>query len=311
MMRLGLRLPQRAGVDLRRDIAEAARTAEEIGYESLWTYDRLMVPDAPADSYFGSPWPDAYLHTADPLALLTVAATATSRVRLGTSALVAATRAPAQLAKSFATIDQISGGRMIAGIAAGWSSDEFQTIGASLADRFRLLDEMIDVFRAVWGPEPVQYRGPRVIIEPATMRPKPAAPIPIMLAGGAGSDRAIERLATRADGWLPVVGPGQFEATASTWDRIRDLATARGRDAGTMELVVVGNVTFTDRPVSGDDRVPFIGTLDQVIDDIGSVAAIGADELIIDLNLQPWFSTTARMLEVAQEIQERVGEAGF
>jgi hypothetical protein len=81
----------------------------------------------------------------------------------------------------------------------------------------------------------------------------------------------MERIVTHGDGWLPVVGPGQFEATARTWDQIRQRAAARGRDAGKMELIVVGNVTFAGR--------------------------------------QPWFSTTARMLEVAQEIHERVREA--
>jgi probable F420-dependent oxidoreductase len=307
MVKLGLRLPQRTG-DLRRDVAEVARAVEEFGYASLWTYERLLFPDSPAESYFGKPWPEEYRQTAEPLAVLTAAAMVTSRVRLGTSALVAAYHAPVQLAKSFATIDQISGGRMIAGLAAGWSSDELQTIRATRADRGRLLDEMIDVFKAVWGPDPVQYRGPRAVIEPATVRPKPASPIPIMLGGDATGPRAMERIATHGDGWLPSVGPGQFEATARTWDRIRQLAAARGRDASKMELIVVGNVTFDDRPLRGD-RVPFTGTVDQVIDDIGSAAAAGAAEVIIDLSLQPWFSTTARMLEVAQEIHERVREA--
>jgi probable F420-dependent oxidoreductase len=307
MVKLGLRLPQRTR-DPRRDVVEVARAAEEFGYASLWTYERLLFPDSPAESYFGSPWPEEYRQTAEPLAVLTAAAMVTSRVRLGTSALVAASHAPVQLAKSFATIDQLSGGRMIAGLAAGWSSDELQTIGATRADRGRLLDEMIDVLEAVWGPDPVRYRGPRAVIAPATIRPKPASPIPIMLAGDAAGDRAMERIAAHGDGWLPIVGPGQFEATARTWDRIRQLAAARGRDAGRMELIVVGNVTFADRPPSAD-RVPFTGTVDHVIDDIGSAAAAGADEVIIDLSLQPWFSTTAPMLEVAQEIHERVREA--
>jgi probable F420-dependent oxidoreductase len=307
MVELGLRLPQRTA-DVRRDVTEVAQAAEELGYASLWTYERLLVPDSPAQSYFGKPWPEEYRQTAEPLAVLTAAAMVTSRVRLGTSAVIAASHAPVQLAKSFATIDQLSGGRMIAGLAAGWSSDELQTIGATLADRGRLLDETIGVFRAVWGPDPVRFRGPRAVIEPATIRPKPASPIPIMLAGDAAGPRAMERIATHGDGWLPIVGPGRFEATARTWDRIRELAAARGRDAGKMELIVVGNVTFDDPPPS-DDRVPFTGTLEQVIDDIGSAAAAGADEVIIDLSLQPWFTTTGPMLEVAQEIHERVRAA--
>jgi alkanesulfonate monooxygenase SsuD/methylene tetrahydromethanopterin reductase-like flavin-dependent oxidoreductase (luciferase family) len=96
---------------------------------------------------------------------------------------------------------------------------------------------MIGVFNAVWGPDPVEYRGPRVVIDPATVRPKPAAPIPIMLGGGASSDRMLVRIVTRADGWLPAIGAGQFQETARTWDRIRDLAAARGRDASKMELM--------------------------------------------------------------------------
>ena len=164
------------------------------------------------------------------------------------------------------------------------------------------------MFNAVWEPDAVHYRGPRAVVEPATVRPKPASPILILIAGEAAGSRAMERIATHGDGGRPVVGPGQFEATARTWDQIRQLAAARGRDAGKMELIVVGNVTFADRSLS-DDRVPFTGTVDQVIDDIGSAAAAGAGEVIIDRSLQPWFSTTGRMLEVAQEIHERVREA--
>ncbi len=307
-MKLGLRLPQRTGVDLRRDIAQVARTAEEMGYASLWTYERVLFPESPAEDYFGSPWPETQRQAADPLAVLTAAAMVTSRTRLGTGVLVAAAHAPFQLAKSLATIDQISGGRVIAGLGAGWSSDELQTNRATRADRGRFLDEMIDVFAAVWGPDPVSYRGPRVVIDNATVLPKPASRIPVLLAGARG--KGLERIATRADGWLPIVGPGEFEATATTWARIRDIASARGRDVDRMELIVVGNVAFADRP-GGSDRVPFAGTMDQIIDDIASAAAAGANEVIIDLNLQPWFTTATRMLEAAQEIQERVAQSGI
>jgi probable F420-dependent oxidoreductase len=307
-MKLGLRLPQRTGVDLRRDIAEAARRAEGMGFTSLWTYERVLFPVSPAEDYFGSAWPEAQRQAADPLAVLTAAAMVTTTARLGTSVLVAAAHAPFQLAKSLATIDQISGGRLLAGLGAGWSSDELQTVRASRGDRGRFLDETLDVCEAVWGPDPVSYDGPRTIIDNAAVLPKPVRRIPVLLAGGAAGGRALERIATRADGWLPIVGPGQFAATTRTWDRIRELAIAHGRDADRMELIVVGNVTFTDRPLP-KDRVPFTGTLDQIIDDIATASGAGADEVIIDLNLQPWFTTTARMLETAQEIHERVTES--
>jgi probable F420-dependent oxidoreductase len=309
-MKLGLRLPQRLGADLQHDLVEAARTAEEAGYASLWTYERLLFPENPAERYVGSdaPWPESQRQAADPLAVLTAAAVVTERVRLGTSVLVAALHTPVQLAKAMATIDQISGGRMIAGMGTGWATDELQAAGATRADRGRFLDETLDVFEAVWGPDPVTFRGPRAIIDNAAVLPKPASKIPVMLAGGGStSSKALQRVAKRADGWLPVLPSPEPSAAAelrATWDRIRDMASGYGRDTSRMEMVVVGNVTFTDRP-AGPDRSAFVGTLDQVMDDVRTAAEAGADELIVDLNLQDWFTSTQQMLETAVEIRER------
>ena len=227
-MRLGLRLPQRLGVDLQHDVVEAARTAEAAGYASLWTYERLLFPETPAEPY-----------------------------------------APTR------------------------------------ADRGRFLDETLDVFDAVWGPDPVTFRGPRVVIDNASVLPKPVSKIPVMLGGG--SSKAVQRIAKRADGWLPLLtspGPAGAAELRASWDRIREMASEYGRDTSRMEMVVVGNVTFTDRP-AGPDRSAFVGTLDQVMDDVRTAAEAGADELIVDLNLQDWFTTTRQMLETAVEIRER------
>ncbi|GIH28996.1 hypothetical protein Aph01nite_73060 [Acrocarpospora phusangensis] len=190
------------------------------------------------------------------------------------------------MAKALATIDQISGGRMIAGLGTGWSTDELQATGATRADRGRFLDETLDVFDAVWGPDPVTFRGPRVIIDNASVLPKPVSKIPVMLGGGA-SPKAVQRIAKRADGWLPMLttpGPAGAAELRASWDRIREMASGYGRDTSRMEMVVVGNVTFTDRP-AGPARSAFAGTLDQIMDDVHTAAEAGADELIVDLNL--------------------------
>ncbi|MFC0506132.1 hypothetical protein [Micromonospora costi] len=86
------------------------------------------------------------------------------------------------------------------------------------------------------------------------------------------------------------------------------MASGYGRDTDRMEMIVVGNVTFTDRP-AGPDRPPFVGTLDQIMDDVHTAAEAGADELIVDLNLQDWFTSTRQMLETAVEIHERATTA--
>ncbi|TQR88003.1 LLM class F420-dependent oxidoreductase [Mycobacterium hodleri] len=313
-MRLGLRLPQRLGVDLQHDLVEAARTAEAAGYDSLWTYERLLFPESPLEPYAPPdvPWPESSRQVADSLAVLTAAAVVTERVRLGTAILIAAQHTPVQLAKAFATVDQISGGRVIAGLGTGWSSDDLRAAGATRADRGRFLDETLDVFDAVWGPDPVTFRSPRVVIDNASVLPKPVAKIPVMLGGGGSnlgrstSAKAVQRIAQRADGWLPLLtapGPAGAAELRASWNRIREMASEYGRDASRMEMVVVGNVTFTERP-AGRDRSAFVGTLDQILDDVHTAEQAGADELIVDLNLQDWFTSTAQMLETAVEIRE-------
>ncbi|OBF33076.1 LLM class F420-dependent oxidoreductase [Mycobacterium sp. ACS1612] len=306
-MKLGLRLPQRLGVNLQHDIIEAAMTAEDAGYASLWTYERLLFPDNPVEGYGGTDlaWPETQRQAADPLAVLTAAAVSTEEVRLGVAVLVAALHTPVHLAKELATIDQISGGRVIAGLGTGWSTDEFRAAGATRADRGRLLDETLDVFDAMWGPDPVTFRSPRVVVDNASVLPKPVTRVPVML-GGVGS-KVMQRIAKRADGWLPVMlqsGPAGAAELRKSWGRIRELASEHGRDPSTMEMIVVGNVTFTERP-TGPDRTAFVGTLDQIVDDIHTAAEAGADELIIDLNLQDWFTSTQQMLETAVEIRQR------
>ncbi|KOX01407.1 MULTISPECIES: TIGR03619 family F420-dependent LLM class oxidoreductase [unclassified Streptomyces] len=314
-MRLGLRLPQRLGVDLQHDVVEAARTAEAAGYTGLWTYERLLFPESPVEPYAppNVPWPETQRQAADPLAVLTAAAVATEKVRLGTAVLIAALHAPVQLAKQLATIDQISGGRIVAGMSTGWSTDELLATGATRADRGRFLDETLDVFDAVWGPDPVTYQGPRTVIDKASVLPKPVSKIPVLLGGGGSnlgrstSTKAVQRIAQRADGWLPLLttpGPAGAAELRASWNRIREMAAEYGRDASRMEMVAVGNVTFTDRP-AGQERSAFVGTLDQIIDDVHTAAEAGADELIVDLNLQDWFTSTRQMLETAVEIPER------
>src|ERR1700745_4231106 len=126
-MKLGLGIPQRKGVDLRNDIIEAARTAESAGLSSLWTHERLVFPTEPRDGMYGVPglpWGKYYEQSPDSLAMLAAAAAVTETVRLGTSVLVAPLYQPVRLAKALATIDQISGGRLVAGLGVGWSSDE-------------------------------------------------------------------------------------------------------------------------------------------------------------------------------------------
>src|SRR5882757_7463685 len=112
-MRFGFYLPQGQMADPRHDVTLVAREAERIGYDSLWVFERVLFPLNPADGMYGVPglaWADLYRHTADPLTVLTLAASVTENVPLGTGVLVAGLHQPHSLARTMATLDQLSGG---------------------------------------------------------------------------------------------------------------------------------------------------------------------------------------------------------
>ncbi|MEU6406510.1 TIGR03619 family F420-dependent LLM class oxidoreductase [Streptomyces sp. NPDC046985] len=306
-IRLGLGLPQNRQYDLGRDVPSVARTAEDIGYDSVWVYERALVPEPAAQGLYGiegMPWPDSYRHVADPLVTLTLAAAATTRVELGSSVLVAPLHAPFQLAKALASLDAASGGRVVAGFGTGWSLDEYAASGIRpIKERGRVLDEVIDVCRAVWGPDPVRHTGRIVSIDSAVVGPKPARPIPLLLA--AGARKARERLVEHADGWLPVAT--SVREVAADWHALQDLAAERGRQQP-IRTVLRANARYSRQPYAGADRRAFQGGADQIAEDLLAYAGIGMEEILVDLQ-----STARDVLElrdVAAEVYERARAAG-
>ncbi|MFD4970706.1 LLM class F420-dependent oxidoreductase [Streptomyces sp. NPDC058424] len=305
--RLGIGLPQNRQYDLGRDVPDVARAVERIGYDSVWVYERALFPEPATQGLYGIegvPWPDTYRHVADPLVTLTLAATATERVRLGSSVLVAPLHVPFQLARSLASLDAASGGRVIAGLGTGWSLDEYAAAGIRpIKERGRVLDEVIDVCRAVWGPDPVRYDGRITKIESAVVGPKPARPIPILLA--ASTRKARERLVEHADGWLPVAMGA--EQVASQWDAVRDLAAERGRQQP-IQTVLRVNAAYTAKPYDGTGRRPFQGDADQFVEDLLPYAAIGLEEILIDV--QGGLRDAEELKDVAAEVFEKARAAG-
>lgn len=257
--RLGLGLPQMRQYDIGKDVPDVARAAERMGYESLWVFERALFPEPAAEGLYGIeglPWPDTYRSVAEPLVTLALAAAVTERARLGTSVLVAPLHVPFQLARALATLDAASGGRVLAGFGTGWSRAEYAAASVRpFAERGAALDELIGVCRAVWGPDPVVYDGEVTKIASAVVGPKPARPIPVLLAAG-DSGRARRRLVDHADGWLPT-GIGA-ETVAEQWRRLRDLAAERGRTKP-LRTVLRVNTRYSVKNHEGSGRRPFQG----------------------------------------------------
>jgi len=191
-MRVGIHLPQigrKAGPD---GIKRAAIQAEELGFADVWTSEHIITPA-------GAMYPPSPLFY-DPVLALTWAAAHTKRVRLGTSVLVLPMRHPLPLAKELATLQNLSGGRLILGAGVGWLEAEFAALGVPFNERGRRMDEGIAMMRAVWSDDPVSFEARWVpaVIDNMRMMPKPQKPIPIWIGGT--SDAALKR-AARHDGW--------------------------------------------------------------------------------------------------------------
>jgi probable F420-dependent oxidoreductase len=207
-VRVGIHLPQFGRASSPAAITEAARLAEQLGFADVWVSDHIAIPAA-------QDYPSPYLY--DPLLTLTWAAAATERIGLGTSVLVVPQHNPLALANSLASLDALSGGRLTIGAGVGWSEAEFAALGQSFTDRGRRMDEMLDVLRACWGPDPVDFHGEFVHLDAMKVQPKPAHPIPIWVGGR--SEPAHRRAATRGDGFH-AIGLDPEEARAVV-ERVR------------------------------------------------------------------------------------------
>lgn len=305
---LGLGLPQMRQYDIGRDVATVARAAEETGFDSVWVFERILFPEPATQGLYGVPglpWPDRYRSVADSLVALTLAAAATERPRLGTGVLVAPLHVPFRLARSLASLDVASGGRVIAGLGTGWSLDEYAAASvAPFEKRGAVLDEVLDVCAAVWGPDPVAYEGELTTIAPSAVGPKPVRPIPVYLP--ANSPRATRRLVDRADGWMPVAaGPAQL---AEQWRRVRDTAAERGRERP-LDVCVRANARHTAEPVRSEGRQPFHGNVAQIVEDL--VAHAGPYVTTFVLDLQATSRDAAELVDVAAEVYEAARAAGI
>ncbi len=191
---------------------------------------------------------------------------------------------PVMLARQLTTIEVLSGGRLRVGLGQGWSKDEFDAVGATLAGRAKRADEFIGVLKAIWTTDPVEFHGAFYKVPKSTILPKPVQKPhpPIYLA--AYSPGAMKRAATLANGWLPAGVPA--EGMKEMFAGIQGMAKQAGRDPAALEMIVRANVMVTEQPL-GDDRFIFMGTLDQVKADIEATRGLGATEIHFDPVFSP------------------------
>ena len=304
-MKIGFALPNIGPVANAEAVAKVAQRAEALGYDSLWTIERLLWPVKPQTPYPATPdgsLPEGYKHSLDPVEALTYAAALTKRIGLGTSVLDIPYYNPITLARRLTTLDYLSNGRLRVGLGLGWSKDEMDATGADMTKRGAMADEFLQVLKAIWTTNPVEFRGKFYTVPKSFIGPKPVQKPypPIYMAAFAPA--ALKRVATMTDGWNPTGIPA--EGMAQMFGAIKQMAKDAGRDPSSLAMIVRANLSITEKPL-GKNRAIFSGTLEQIKEDTAACKKIGASEVHFDItfsaeaeSLNGWFTTMEKIRQL-------------
>ena len=286
-MKLGFSLPVAGAWATPENQVQIAQRAEQLGYHSLWVFQRLLYALEPQNDYPpmpGQPWPKAFESVVDPIVTLAYVAGATSTIRLGTSILIMPYYSPIIMAKALATLDLVSSGRLHVGLGVGWSKDEFEAVGVPFSQRGKRGDEFIECLKAIWTQEEVEFRGQFYSVPRSKIGPKPIQkPHPPITVGGYGS-AAVRRAAALADGFMG--GNVALDQVAPLVNELKVAMEAAGRDFDTLHLISRGTFRLHDSP-QGENRRPLWGTLEEIKEDIERYADAGLTELFLEANFDP------------------------
>ena len=285
-----------------------AERAEALGFESLWAWDHVILGVEPSFPIL------------DSVGILTAIASRTRTIKLGTGVMVLPLRNPTVAAKALGTLDVISKGRLILGVAAGWYAREFDAVGVPFKQRGRLFERNLDILTRLWTEERVSLQTDEFNLREAVMRPRTVQqPRPPILIGGY-VDAVLRRVATRGDGWLTYFYTP--ESYRTSWDKIVGFARAGGRDprtlTGTNQLAIyVGRSRAeTEAPMRhwlqtewdvaawSESTIEHAirGSVDECVAQLQAHVATGVDRLI----LIPYRYEPAQVEILAREILPRL-----
>ena len=216
---------------------ELARALEERGFESVWFPEHTHIPASRR-----SPWPGGgdlpreYWSSYDPFVALMAAAGATRRLKLGTGICLVVERDPITTAKEVATLDRLSGGRLLFGVGGGWNAEEMENHGTAFKTRWRLLRERVLAMKEIWTKREAEFHGEFVRFDKVWADPKPLQkPHPPVIIGGDGAT-TFDRVVEYGDGWMPIMRPktNPVERIPELHERLRQA----GRDPSSAPVSV-------------------------------------------------------------------------
>ena len=240
---------------------ELAVACEQRGFESLLFPDHSHIPVSRRSPWPGSidgaPLPEVYKRLIDPFVALGAAAAVTTTLRIGTCVALPAQRDVLQLAKEVATVDWLSGGRMIFGVGFGWNAEEMSDHGVSSPDRWDVVAEKLEALKLLWTGDTAEFHGRFVDFAECWAWPKPVQrPHPPILIGGGWGPRLLGAVVRHGDGWMPVSGRASIQRRI---DLLHEEARRQGRDPATLSITVTDATpdldSFRSLEAEGVERV--------------------------------------------------------
>lgn len=290
-MKFGVGLPNYGRGHTFDDIRRVALAAEELGYASVWTSDHIIIPKGALEPYE---------HIFESLVTLAMLVPLTQRVKLATSILVVPQRNPILVAKQAASIDAASNGRVILGVASGWSEGEYKNLNVDFHRRGRILDEAIALMRTLWSSENANFQGQYTKITQAVFSPLPAQKIGIPIWIGGNAEPVLRRVAKLGDGWHPV---GQSpEKLAKGIEMIRALQPVRPLTISSRLNVDLNPDLPPTYQAMGETRRRLSGTNDDVRATLRDYATAGLEHAALFFPMGDISKMLAQMEQFAREI---------
>lgn len=293
-MKVGITLPQAGEQSTTGNIVRTAKTAEDEGFDSLWVFERLLWPISPQTPYVATPdgsLPVEYQRVFDPLETLTFVAAKTNNITLGTSVIDILFHNPVVLARRFATLDVLSGGRTIAGLGIGWSKDEYQVSNIPFENKGKRADEFIQALKKIWTEDIVEFKGNYYNIPASKIGPKPIQKPHIPIFMGGFSPNTFKRIINYStNGWLGlIVGP--LEYLENTIKSMNEMASKANKDPNEFKTILLTYPNIVESKneqlTNESQRFPLTGTIDQIGNDIKRIKKIGVNHIVFGYNFLP------------------------
>jgi len=303
-MKVGVFLPVSGKAASRKTLMEAAHQAESLGYDSVWSADRIIIPWEIKTTY---PYSRSATFIVPPdrpffesLTCLAFLAGCTEQIQLGMSVMVLPYRHPLYWAKIATTIDQLSTGRLILGVGVGWMEEEFKAMNAPFGERGKMADEQLRLLAHLWQEEHINFDGRYYKLDDIAFSPKPYQKprVPIWV-GGEGK-LAQRRAGTYGDAWFPYfvrITPAEL---AKRFDNVRRCAREAGRDPEQIAFACCLPIELTARDVAQEEDY-LKGSIPQVSEALNKFKQIGVIHIGLQFMISHWPERQEQIERFAQE----------